>query len=388
MGNILDYLDWRGDLPLSVDPFNEVDSLLLSELAYVNFSGIPEDGTAVPLSEVSDVFFSTFPLEQMETDSSDSKKALVMKKMAGNNRFGNIRICRYVNELDKDQSVQFSAATFLLDDGTAYAAFRGTDHSFTGWKESLDLSYENETEGQRKAVDYLNGLSDLTGYPLRVGGHSKGGNYAVYGAAFCSADVRNRIIAAYSNDGPGFHNSVIMSEEYRRILPKICTVIPEASVIGRLLLNASIPIVVKSTAVGIMQHDGFSWCVRRNRFERTGISGMGVFLDKSINDWTEHMDDKTRESLIDSIFTLLDGTGKESFRDLKLEKAKTMKTLLTGMNDLPAEKRQELFRMTRQLFVSGKQTAVTEITQFLENIKAEKAAKSKASADPPTDQKK
>ncbi len=376
MGNILDYLDWRGDIPFSVDPFNEVDNLLLSELAYVNFPDIPDDGAAVPLSDVSDVFFQKFPLEQLEKDSSDLNKALVLKKMTGSVRFGNMKLCRYVNELDKEQSIQFSAITCILDDDTVYVAFRGTDHSFTGWKESLDLSYTNETEGQRMAIDYLSGLSDLKGYPLRVGGHSKGGNYAVYGAAFCSSEVRDRLIAVYSNDGPGFHNDVIMSEEYLRILPKILAIIPEASVIGRLLLNASVPIIVKSTAVGLMQHDAFSWCVLRNRFERTGISGMGVFLDKSISDWTGHMDDEKRESLIDSIFTLLDQTGKENFRDLKAEKMKTLRTLLSGVNDLPNEKRQELFQMMRQLFVSGRQTAIAEMTQYLENIKAERASKS------------
>ena len=376
MGNILDYLDWRGDIPFSVDPFNEVDNLLLSELAYVNFPDIPDDGAAVPLSDVSDVYFQKFPLEQLEKDSSDLNKALVLKKMTGSVRFGNMKLCRYVNELDKEQSVQFSAITCILDDDTVYVAFRGTDHSFTGWKESLDLSYTNETEGQRMAIDYLSGLSDLKGYPLRVGGHSKGGNYAVYGAAFCSSEVRDRLIAVYSNDGPGFHNDVIMSEEYLRILPKILAIIPEASVIGRLLLNASVPIIVKSTAVGLMQHDAFSWCVLRNRFERTGISGMGVFLDKSISDWTGHMDDEKRESLIDSIFTLLDQTGKENFRDLKAEKMKTLRTLLSGVNDLPNEKRQELFQMMRQLFVSGRQTAIAEMTQYLENIKAERASKS------------
>ena len=62
MGNILDYLDWRGDIPFSVDPFNEVDNLLLSELAYVNFPDIPDDGAAVPLSDVSDVYFQKFQI--------------------------------------------------------------------------------------------------------------------------------------------------------------------------------------------------------------------------------------------------------------------------------------------------------------------------------------
>ena len=45
MANIFDYLDWRGDMPLSADPLNEVDNLVLSELVYTDFREIvPEDG--------------------------------------------------------------------------------------------------------------------------------------------------------------------------------------------------------------------------------------------------------------------------------------------------------------------------------------------------------
>ena len=32
MANILEYLDWRGDLTLLERPFNEVDNLILAEI--------------------------------------------------------------------------------------------------------------------------------------------------------------------------------------------------------------------------------------------------------------------------------------------------------------------------------------------------------------------
>ncbi|WRK55007.1 hypothetical protein SD457_09375 [Coprobacillaceae bacterium CR2/5/TPMF4] len=37
MSNIYDYLKWRGDLLMTVDPFNDIDALILSELVYVEF---------------------------------------------------------------------------------------------------------------------------------------------------------------------------------------------------------------------------------------------------------------------------------------------------------------------------------------------------------------
>ena len=38
MANMLDYLDWRGDLSMAKDPFNEVDNLILAELSYIPFN--------------------------------------------------------------------------------------------------------------------------------------------------------------------------------------------------------------------------------------------------------------------------------------------------------------------------------------------------------------
>lgn len=49
MSNLMDYLDWRGDLTFREAPFNEVDNLILAQLVYVEFAGIVpapgEEGT-------------------------------------------------------------------------------------------------------------------------------------------------------------------------------------------------------------------------------------------------------------------------------------------------------------------------------------------------------
>ena len=60
MSDIIDYLKWRSDVPFSVAPFNDVDNLILSELAYSDFSDlVSPDITPVPLEEVCDRFFQT-----------------------------------------------------------------------------------------------------------------------------------------------------------------------------------------------------------------------------------------------------------------------------------------------------------------------------------------
>ena len=49
MTTVKDYLDWRGDIPFSVDPFNEVDNVLLSLFAYVDLENVLEEGECLPI---------------------------------------------------------------------------------------------------------------------------------------------------------------------------------------------------------------------------------------------------------------------------------------------------------------------------------------------------
>ena len=42
MADMLDYVRWRGDLPFTVSPPNEVDALIFSTLSYITFRGRAE----------------------------------------------------------------------------------------------------------------------------------------------------------------------------------------------------------------------------------------------------------------------------------------------------------------------------------------------------------
>lgn len=60
MGNIMTYLKWRGDLTFEERPFCEVDNLVLSELAYLDFSHIVpgvEEGNTLTLAKVSQLYY-------------------------------------------------------------------------------------------------------------------------------------------------------------------------------------------------------------------------------------------------------------------------------------------------------------------------------------------
>ena len=271
--NIENYLKWRGDIPFSADPFNEVDNLVLCELSYADLDGIvPEEGM-MRISELRERFFETHSrrILRME-DTFFAKAGLLLDDMADGARFGSAMVGRFFEVVDPDSDVQIAAVTFMPGDGTTFIAFRGTDSTLAGWKEDFNLSYLRETEGQRRAVQYLTEAAELTDGPIIVGGHSKGGNFSVYAAAFCGREVQDRIVNVYTNDGPGFRKEVTQTEGYQRIKHKVISIVPDTSIIGQLLEHEFPDIIVKSSEKGFRQHDGFTWCVNRNRFVHTALS--------------------------------------------------------------------------------------------------------------------
>ncbi len=161
MANISDYLDWRGDITMEIDPFNEVDNLVLAELAYTDFGGIVpglnQKGQWVTIREAHDRFFSMYSEEEIMAKNSTTKVApFLMHKMVASARFQNLRLMNYVNEIDEENQTQFSVLSFLLDDDRVYVAFRGTDNTIVGWKEDFNMSFLYQTEGQIRAAQYLN----------------------------------------------------------------------------------------------------------------------------------------------------------------------------------------------------------------------------------------
>ncbi|MBQ1768630.1 MAG: DUF2974 domain-containing protein [Oscillospiraceae bacterium] len=363
MADIIDYLKWRGDLPFSADPFNDVDNLILSELSYAKFDGIvPPDGRPVSISEARDGYFKLYP--PAERTAKTAFSALVpymLDEMANGARFGSAELSRYVNDLDNEAGEQFSAVTVSLSDGSVYAAFRGTDGSLVGWREDFEMGYKSGTAGQRAAARYLDAVAESTSGPIRTGGHSKGGNFAVYAAAFSKPETRRRISEIYSNDGPGFLDEVTESEGYREIAPRITSIIPESSAIGVLLTTAAERRVVKSAATGIMQHDGFSWQLERNSFIPAEQTEMSAFLGKTVKSWLFRLDEETRASAVETIFSVLESTGAESFRTMSEKKLKTAEAVAAAMRGVPREKQKELIRVMGDLFRSTGKVAAEYI---------------------------
>ena len=78
MANIFDYLKWRKDVPFTVSPFNEVDSLVLTELIYADFEGsMPETyGERVTIEEARERFWKLHTPEEIMAEDSFTKMAV------------------------------------------------------------------------------------------------------------------------------------------------------------------------------------------------------------------------------------------------------------------------------------------------------------------------
>ena len=360
MANLLDYLDWRGDLTLDQSPFNEVDNLILAELSFVDFKEIvpaPGEGESVNLREAAEAFFAKFPAGE-KIDMGVLVPAAIpdmLRKMADSRRFGDMRLNCFVDHLDVGRGEQFAALAIETGDKTLYLSFRGTDDTLAGWKEDFELACMPEVPAQKKALDYVrDAAKQFPRKKLRLGGHSKGGNLAVYAGVFCPESVQRRIIAVWSNDGPGFHTDLLDLPEHRRIAERIYSIVPKSSVVGMLLEHEEDYTVVDSDQLGFMQHDGFSWQVMGDHFVTLRqVTRQAHLSDQELRKWVHGLSVEQREVFVNAMFDVLTASGAVTLTDLKDDSFKAVGAMVKAMKDLDKETRDGLWEFLAILFKSN-----------------------------------
>ena len=371
MGTILDYLAWRGDLSFAASPFNEVDNLILAELAYTKMEEIVpgiDRAETVSIREIC----REYEQLQYKVKNGVNDAYPLLRAAAASARFSEVQAGAYVNRVDVEKSIQFSAVNFSLPDGSCYVAFRGTDNTIVGWREDFTISYLSETPGQYEAVRYLERIAARTPGPLLVGGHSKGGNLAMYAAAFCSEEVRERIRTVYSNDGPGFNSSVIDSPEYRDVLPKVQLIIPESSVIGILLSNKEEKKTIKSTANGVQQHYPYTWAVMGTSFvEAESQSQASRFLDETLRRWGESLSESEREKLVQALFDSMEAAGVQTFSELNEKRWTNYNAIFKAVRELDPSLQKEFVKTAKSLAAAGRDVLLEDAGLSLREALAE-----------------
>ncbi|MDD7581133.1 MAG: DUF2974 domain-containing protein, partial [Treponema sp.] len=209
MSNLIDYVAWRGDIDFDYDPLNEIDSMIFCQLSYLDFGGlVPEDGR-ISLENCSKLFFESSDFEKRKNLGALINPLTVdlFRACASSRRFSSLSLSNFRNIMNEKTEEQFSAISFSFGCKWTYAAFRGTDDTLVGWKEDFNLAFMDSLPSQKDAALYLDETAESSNPVLYVGGHSKGGNLAVYAASKCSRKNQDKISLVFSNDGPGFQKN-------------------------------------------------------------------------------------------------------------------------------------------------------------------------------------
>lgn len=335
MSDIFDYITWRGDLTLGNAPICPVDTLLFSMLPYIRLEGyVPAAVNADPvrLADAVNAYLNA-PLERAATEQ---KHEPFLRKVAASARFAPLRLLGAVEELDKEKGLQFAAITYLLPGQNLFVAFEGTDDTLIGWEEDFRMSYECPVPAQLKAVEYLRRVA--AAHPLRriyVGGHSKGGNLAMYAAVHSGPAYRHRIRAVYNHDGPGFCDSTLSSPEYLEMRERIHIFVPQSSIVGVLLEHDDHYKIVKSSAGGLLQHDPYSWQILGPDFEYTAErTAFGRETEAIVDRFVSELSIERKRQFGEALFSLLESTGQTTLSGIGANKLQSLRNIVRSFTEL------------------------------------------------------
>ena len=352
MGTILDYLKDYGDYTFAERPFDEVDSLVLSQFAYLKFDGlvplIDEDKPAVSLRELKEHadYDHLYADERYREDNT----ALFIG-MYHSKRFQDLKIYNYVNQINLETETQFSAATFRLPNGICYVAYRGTDETIVGWKEDLNLAFSEPVEGQRMSVWYLERAARKIEGSFYVGGHSKGGNLATYACMNCDSIVRARVLAVYDHDGPGFRPEVMARGAYDEIADRIHKTVPHSSLVGMLLYTDGIYSVVESRTMGLAQHNPYTWLVKDDHFQMVDeLYARRKFVDEALNQWILSLTQEQVHTFVDTLYQIVLASETDNLIDFTANWFQSLQKIGVALRDIDPETGKAIIQIMKLFF--------------------------------------
>lgn len=311
MANLLDYLEEHGNVPFDEEPLNEADNLALCQLAYCELD------RAIPWLDArrSITFAQAWRAYSARRGKALSKTERLFRAMASSKRFGRVRLAGFFEHFDRAVHEQFAAYTAILPDGTAYVAFRGTNNHISGWRENFMMSYM-AVGAQIDAKRYLDAVGRLTSGPIHVGGHSKGGNLAAYAAAFCAPEVRDRIVAVWCNDSPGFVREVVDFDAFVPIVARMRLFVPEFCVVAGIMEQVVRPTVIRSAQRRHLQHDAMSWQVEGGKLARAETLAPECRLSGRVfHRLVYSRSRKERVGIVNSLFDAISQSGIETVDD-------------------------------------------------------------------------
>ncbi len=373
MYNILDYLKWRGDLSFAQDGLNEVDNLILSTLAYIEFDGIvpfEKNSERILLSDIAAQAYAAIDFSAPRAKNQFFIQITrLLLEAAATKRFGALSLSHYINRIDQENSEQFSAVVFSINDHLHYIAFRGTDDLLVGWKEDFQMSFMDEVQAQKDAVAYVRHIITSLEGDIYLGGHSKGGNLAVYTAVTMN-EAYERMIAVYNNDGPGFQEKFLESPGYHSMLPKIHTIVPKSSVVGILMEHLEDYVIVNSNQKGIGGHSSFAWEVIGSHFVyKPGLMKSSIILNRTLRQWLSKIAVEEREAFVQELFEIFYASGLVTISGISEDKLAAANNMLKAYKNIKPEAKRMMKRLIYLFIEEGQKVFISSLEEDIGGLK-------------------
>ena len=366
MGNIVDYVKKNCNKSFSEKSLSKEDALVLCQFAYLKFDGVLSamDETPVSIKDLShhekvDLLFSDYRYEK-------DNRAL-FEGMAGSVRFSDVKVSFYINKIETENELQFSAITYVLPNSEVFVAFRGTDENIVGWQEDFGLALNKPIAGQKMSTKYINDVSRKFKGNFYVGGHSKGGNLAMYAAMNCPTDIQSRISKVFSFDGPGFRPEFLEEYNYSAIRKKVVSVIPQSSLVGMLLAADGDSTVVMSKSLGVWQHNPYTWVIKGDKFANAVLKEPHKFLIMSLNEWILSLDEEQLNRVVKLFIEILAATQAQTTMELSKEAFKCAGNVIRKTKDIDDDTKRFLYNTAKSYFDMVKDMAKADMKEHKEN---------------------
>ncbi len=358
MADILDYITWRGDITFDYSPFNEVDSLIFSQLSYLDFTNIIPENIKTKIT-----VWQTWELFRESGKSGipgilfNKKTQVLLPALANTKRFKDVNLSGFKRTIDEKKETQFQALTLSNIGKKRFAVvFTGTDDTLTGWKEDFNMSFIEAVPAQLQAVKYLKESADFFNGNIIICGHSKGGNLASYSAAFSEPKIRKRIERIYNNDGPGFTKKNLENGAFNETAEKTLHFIPSSSIVGTLLYSKEKPVIISSTENQIRQHDPFSWKIKCCSFEQEkSFSPEAELFDRTLKAWLHSRNETETKEFVTAFFNMLTSSGALTVTELFQELKENPPKFLLYIAKLDSKIKKPVHQAFKELFkIAGK----------------------------------
>lgn len=354
MDHLIDYVQWMADYPIALTGFREPDALVLCALSYFDFTPLFSQGRKEARLEDALELIRAGQIRVQITGRGDGYPEF-LEACAVSTRFGRLRMSDYVDLIRQEPAVQFSAVCFHGEDDFSFLAFRGTDSSLAGWKEDFNIAFER-TEAQELAACYAERVIEPD-RRWRIGGHSKGGNLALYAACGLSQGDLDRVERVYLLDGPGLCPEVMDLKVMERVEAKTTRVIPRFCVVGK-IFEANIPDtrIVRSFATGIFQHGIISWGIDHGKLAQADSCDPGsLWMNAGFSQWVGNLSREERIAFSEDLFAALSAGGAEDLRDIGDDGAAGLEAIIRRLAGMGEVTRRALRELPRYMMKAGPQ---------------------------------